>query len=67
MNQPYKFITIGKVPGDIYTYTRLVYSEETIILDNEYNEIDYSGWLDARLTGAFFHEIAEKYVKEKSS
>ena len=39
MNQPYKFITIGKVPGDIYTYTRLVYSEETIILDHEYNEI----------------------------
>ena len=39
MNQHYKFITIGKVPGDIYTYTRLVYSEETIILDHEYNEI----------------------------
>lgn len=35
----YKFITIGKIPGDIYTYTRLVYSEETIILDHEYNEI----------------------------
>lgn len=39
MNEPYKFITIAKIPGDIYTYTRLVYSKETIILDCEYNEI----------------------------
>lgn len=39
MNQPYKFITIAKTPDDIYTYTRLVYSKETIILDQEYSEI----------------------------
>nr|WP_317333432.1 hypothetical protein [uncultured Romboutsia sp.] len=39
MNEQYKFITIAKIPDDIYTYTRLVYSEETIILDQEYNEI----------------------------
>lgn len=43
-----------------YAYRRILN-----IPDNEYNEIDYSGWLDARLTGSFFHEIAEKYVKEK--
>ena len=33
INEEYKFITIAKIPGDIYTYTRLVYSKETIILD----------------------------------
>lgn len=39
MNEQYKFITIAKIPGDMYTYTRLVYSKETIILNQEYNEI----------------------------
>lgn len=39
MNEQYKFITIAKIPGDIYTYTSLVYSKETIILDQEYSEI----------------------------
>lgn len=39
INEKYKFITIAKIPGDIYTYTRLVYSKETIILDCEYKEI----------------------------
>lgn len=39
MNEEYKFITIAKIPGDTYTYTRLVYSKETIILDCEYNKI----------------------------
>ena len=39
INEEYKFITIAKIPGDIYTYTRLVYSKETIILDCEYKEI----------------------------
>lgn len=39
MNEEYKFITIAKIPGDMYTYTRLVYSKETIILDCEYNKI----------------------------
>ena len=38
----YKFITIGKVPKDIYTYIKLVYSDETIILNHEYNEIGIS-------------------------
>ena len=39
IDEKYKFITIAKKPGDIYTYTRLVYSDETIILNHEYNEI----------------------------
>lgn len=38
-NDMYKFITIAKKPKDMYTYTRLVYSQKTIILDHEYNEI----------------------------
>ena len=39
INDMYKFITIAKKPGDIYTYTRLVYSQKTIILNHEYSEI----------------------------
>lgn len=35
----YNFITIGKKQNDIYTYTRLVVSDETLILNNKYNEI----------------------------
>ena len=27
INEEYKFITIAKIPGDIYTYTRLVYRQ----------------------------------------
>lgn len=39
INEKYKFITIAKKPDDIYTYIKLVYSQETIILNHEYNEI----------------------------
>ena len=35
----YKLITIGKDLNDFYTFTRLVVSDETLILNNEYNEI----------------------------
>ena len=35
----YKLITIGKDPNDFYTFTRLVVSDETLIMNNEYNEI----------------------------
>ncbi len=37
--QPYKFITIATNPCDIYTFTRLIYSDQTLILDCEYNEL----------------------------
>ncbi|WP_250675833.1 hypothetical protein LZ906_005820 [Paraclostridium ghonii] len=37
--QPYKFITIATNPKDIYTFTKLIYSDQTLILDCEYNEI----------------------------
>ncbi len=37
--QPYKFITIATNPCDIYTFTRLIYSGQTLILDCEYNEL----------------------------
>ena len=39
INDQFKFITIAKKPEDIYTHIRLVYTQETIILDHEYNEI----------------------------
>lgn len=38
-NSDYKYITIAKDINDIYTFIRLVYSKETIILNCEYNEI----------------------------
>ena len=38
-DERYKLITIGKDPSDIYTFTRLVVSDETLILNCEYNEI----------------------------
>lgn len=37
--QQYKFITIATNPKDIYTFTKLIYSDQTLILDCEYNEI----------------------------
>lgn len=37
--QPYKFITIATNPKDIYTFTKLIYSDQTLIFDCEYNEI----------------------------
>lgn len=35
----YKLVAIGEDPKDIYTVTRLVVSDKTLILDYEYNEI----------------------------
>lgn len=37
--QPYKFITIATNSSDIYTFTKLIYSDQTLILDWEYKEI----------------------------
>lgn len=37
--KPYKFITIADNPNDIYTFTKLIYSEQTLILNCEYSEI----------------------------
>lgn len=34
-----KFVTIAKNPKDIYSFTRLVVTEQTLILCCEYNEI----------------------------
>ena len=39
VNGEFKFITIAEDVNNIYTFVRLVYSNETIILDCEYNEI----------------------------
>lgn len=38
-NNEYKYITIAKDANDIYTYTKLVYSEQTLVLDWNYKEI----------------------------
>lgn len=38
-NEKNMYITIAKNPKDIYTFTKLVYSDETLIVDCEYNEI----------------------------
>lgn len=41
------------------------YSKIAGLPENTYMESDYSKWLDARLTGSFFHEIAEQYVTQR--
>lgn len=38
-NDEYKYITIAEDINDIYTFTKLIYSQKTIILNCEYNEI----------------------------
>ena len=38
-NDEYKYITIAEDVNNIYTFTKLVYSQKTIILNCEYNEI----------------------------
>lgn len=38
-DKQYKFITIAKNINDMYTYTKLVYSDQTLVLDWNYNEI----------------------------
>lgn len=38
-NDKFKYITIAEDPKNVYTFTRLVYNDETLILDCEYNEI----------------------------
>ena len=35
----YKYITIAEDVNNIYTFTKLVYSKQTIILNHDYNEI----------------------------
>lgn len=54
IDEKYKFITIAKKVEDIYTHIKLVYSEETIILDYEYNEISIDD-LDIGDTVVVFH------------
>ena len=54
IDDKYKFITIAKIPDDIYTHIKLVYSKETIILDYEYNEISIDD-LDIGDTIVAFH------------
>jgi len=43
-----------------YAYAKILH-----IPEDEFTECDYDRWLDARLKGSFFHEIAEKYSREK--
>lgn len=35
----YRYITIGKSPHDISSYITLVYSDKTLVLDSNYDEI----------------------------
>lgn len=38
-NENYSYITIAEDPNNIYTHTKLVYSEQTLILNCEYAQI----------------------------
>lgn len=44
---------------------KYAFSDVLYIPENQYSESNYSKWLDAKCKGSFFHEIAERYVKEK--
>lgn len=44
---------------------KYAFSDILYIPENQYLESKHSKWLDAKCMGSFFHELAEKYVKER--
>lgn len=52
-----KLVTIAQNPKDIYTFTRLVVSEETLILSCEYNEITVDDLRVGDLVVAFHSNV----------
>ncbi len=44
---------------------KYAYSKELWIDEDSFSEKNFGQWLDAKETGSFFHEIAEKYAKAK--
>ena len=56
-DERYKLVTIAQNPKDIYTFTRLVVSEENLILSCEYNEITVDDLRVGDLVVAFHSNV----------
>lgn len=63
----YKLITIGKDPSDIYTFTRLVVSNETLILSCEYNEITVDDLSIGDLVVAYHSNVMTMSIPPQTS
>lgn len=44
---------------------KYAYEKQLYVPDNEFLQSNYEKWLDSRLRGSFFHELAERYVENK--
>lgn len=63
----YKLVTIGQNPKDIYTFTRLVVSDETLILDRKYNEITVEDLNIGDLVVAYHSNIMTMSIPPQTS
>ena len=63
----YKLVTIGKDITDIYTFTRLVVSNETLILNSEYNEITVNDLNLGDLVVAYHSNIMTMSIPPQTS
>lgn len=63
----YKLITIAKDPNDFYSFTRLVVSEETLILNREYNEITVNDLKLGNLVVAYHSNVMTMSIPPQTS
>lgn len=66
-NNQYKFITIATDPRDIYTYTRLVYSDTTLISDGKCNEISINDLKIGDLVVAYHSNVMTMSIPPQTS
>ncbi|MCC3863585.1 hypothetical protein K0040_04560 [Terrisporobacter petrolearius] len=66
-DERYKLVTIGQNPKDIYTFTRLVVSDETLIVDREYNEITVEDLNIGDLVVAYHSNIMTMSIPPQTS
>lgn len=63
----YRFITIGKAPHDISSYITLVYSDKTLVLDNNYDEIRIEDIEVGNKIVTFHSNVMTKSIPPKTS
>lgn len=66
-NEKYKYITIAKNPKDIYSFTRLVYSEQTLILNCEYEQISVEKLNVGDVVVAFHSNVMTKSIPPQTT
>lgn len=66
-DERYKLVTIGQNTKDIYTFTRLVVSDETLILDRKYNEITVEDLNIGDLVVAYHSNIMTMSIPPQTS